>query len=155
MFQHDFKIEDDWSPGGSLGGGLSRSQVIIHDRLMSDAVLGGDSTPIKSEHSYCSQLSNSPTPPPINGLKDGKFIAVSLCSGSSGMSVCLMRSRIWVRSRATANKFQSIFLWLVAEFRKKKTATFDVFFFLKSATFDVIYSINLDVIISVIVRCYY
>uniref|UniRef100_A0A0A9Z3X4 Cyclic AMP response element-binding protein A n=1 Tax=Lygus hesperus TaxID=30085 RepID=A0A0A9Z3X4_LYGHE len=64
---HEFKIEDDWSPGG---GGLvqSRSQVIIHDRLMSDAVLGGDSTPIKSEHSYCSQLSNSSTPPPISGL---------------------------------------------------------------------------------------
>ncbi|XP_014243680.1 cyclic AMP response element-binding protein A [Cimex lectularius] len=41
--------EDEWCIGNYF---TSKSQVIIRDRLMSDAVLGD--TPIKSEHSYCS-----------------------------------------------------------------------------------------------------
>ncbi|CAA9998040.1 unnamed protein product, partial [Nesidiocoris tenuis] len=58
----EFKMEEEWSQ--SLGqNSEAESQVIIHDRLMSDAVLdsGGD-TPIKSEHSYCSQLSSHSAP---------------------------------------------------------------------------------------------
>ncbi|KAK7604710.1 hypothetical protein V9T40_005896 [Parthenolecanium corni] len=50
------KVEDDcWSAEGLLD---VKPQVVLHDRLMSDAVLGGNG-PIKSEHSYCTRMSNT------------------------------------------------------------------------------------------------
>lgn len=70
------KVEDDcWSADGLLD---VKPQVVLHDRLMSDAVLGGN-VPIKTEHSYCtrifnadddnSQDSNSAT---LHKIQDGK-----------------------------------------------------------------------------------
>lgn len=38
----------DWLIGGN---GRSNSHVVLHDRLMTDALLGN--APIKAEHSYC------------------------------------------------------------------------------------------------------
>lgn len=61
--------EEDW------GCGLLdvKPQVILHDRLMTDAALGTTTLPIKSEHSYCSLTSGSDSPPdsPLK-MEEGK-----------------------------------------------------------------------------------
>ena len=50
------KVEDDcWSPEGFLD---VKPHVVLHDKLISDAVLGGN-LPIKTEHSYCTRIFNS------------------------------------------------------------------------------------------------
>ncbi|XP_054262231.1 cyclic AMP response element-binding protein A isoform X2 [Macrosteles quadrilineatus] len=54
--------DDDWS-SGLLD---VKPQVILHDRLMTDAALG--TAPIKTEHSYCS-LNTSTDSPPDSPLK--------------------------------------------------------------------------------------
>lgn len=62
--------EEDW------GCGLLdvKPQVILHDRLMTDAALGTTTLPIKSEHSYCSLTSGSDSPPdsPLK-MEEGKL----------------------------------------------------------------------------------
>lgn len=51
------KVDDDDWP--STDNFLEvKSQVVLHDRLMSDAILGG-TAPIKTEHSYCSRILNT------------------------------------------------------------------------------------------------
>lgn len=44
----------DWLIGGN---GRSNSHVVLHDRLMTDALLGN--APIKAEHSYCTTHGSS------------------------------------------------------------------------------------------------
>lgn len=61
-----FKVtEEDWNPGGCAGMLEVKPQVVIHDRLMTDAVLGACNIPIKTEHSYCS---SQPENIPDSGL---------------------------------------------------------------------------------------
>jgi hypothetical protein len=49
-------VEDDcWSPEGLLD---VKPHVVLHDKLISEAVLGGN-LPIKTEHSYCTRIFNS------------------------------------------------------------------------------------------------
>ncbi|XKL64741.1 hypothetical protein PGB90_004827 [Kerria lacca] len=50
------KVEDDcWPADGLLD--IKPPRVVLHDRLMSDAMLGGN-VPIKTEHSYCTRIFN-------------------------------------------------------------------------------------------------
>lgn len=49
--------DDDWS-SALLD---VKPQVILHDRLMTDAALG--TAPIKTEHSYCSLTTSTDSPP--------------------------------------------------------------------------------------------
>lgn len=51
-----FKVsaDDEWNAAGLLD---VKPQVILHDRLMTDAALG--TIPIKTEHSYCSLTTSS------------------------------------------------------------------------------------------------
>lgn len=72
--------EEDW------GCGLLdvKPQVILHDRLMTDAALGTTTLPIKSEHSYCSLTSGSDSPPdsPLK-MEEGKQHYLALKSQRS------------------------------------------------------------------------
>ena len=64
-------VDDDWNPTTGLLD--VKPQVILHDRLMTDAALGN--IPIKTEHSYCSLTTSSSEvdSPPNSPLKmDGK-----------------------------------------------------------------------------------
>lgn len=77
-------MEDDcWSAEGLLD---VKPQVVLHDRLMSDAVLGGNG-PIKSEHSYCTRMSNTDddnsedsNSTSLHKMQDGKFSNVIFVS---------------------------------------------------------------------------
>ncbi len=52
--EQELKIEYDWSSEGLLD---VKPHPVLHDKLMSDAVMGVN-VPIKTEHSYCTRIFN-------------------------------------------------------------------------------------------------